>query len=155
MISIIKFLIMINLCKIYCTCRFHTHRTTRVPGLLGSRKALGRCSGRMETGFHHHWCQMSFMVCSEAMHQKIKFFRYRGNWKGDLPEGKGEYQVKILCLIWNWWLFNYQKSILFPSGRMETSLWVSSRPAFLLVRGFMRQNLETSSSEGRNQCNDQ
>ena len=31
-----------------------------------------------------------------------KIFRYRGNWKGDLPEGKGEYQVKILCLIWNW-----------------------------------------------------
>ena len=23
----------------------------------------------------------------------LEFSRYRGNWRGDLPEGKGEYQV--------------------------------------------------------------
>ena len=43
----------------YCNCRFHTHRTTRVPGSPVSRKVLGRCSGRTEIGFHFSSSLMS------------------------------------------------------------------------------------------------
>ena len=77
--------------------------------------------------------------------------RYRGNWKGDLPQGKGEYQVLNLKLsqknYFHWNLFNLE--VFVPrSGQMETSSWASSKPVFPVERAFMRHNPETSLSEG-------
>ena len=103
-----------------------------------------------------------------------KFSRYRGNWRGDLPEGKGEYQVLWLWIFeyictsvsvtfanissksWNFWIQKLNDSLMqiFSfSGQTGTSLWESLVLVFQVERVFMRQNLAISSLEGgSNSC---
>ena len=103
-----------------------------------------------------------------------KMFRYRGNWRGDLPEGKGEYQVLWLWIFeyictsvsvtfanislksWDFLIQDLNDSLMQVfsfSGRTGTSLWESLVPVFQVERVFMRQNLAISSLEGgSNSC---
>ena len=130
----------------YCNCRFHTHRTTRVPGLPVSRKVLGRCSGRTEIGFH-----FSSSLMSNEFREMIKCYQVPRQLERRPAPRKGrvsgpEFKTEAKNYF-HWNLFNLE--VFVPrSGQMETSSWASSKPVFPVERAFMRPNPETSLSEG-------
>ena len=78
MISIIKFLIMINLCKIYCTCRFHTHSSTILFNIIIHLYCI------------QYYITILYNIVNSSTILQVPYTQnYTGSWVAGVKEGFG------------------------------------------------------------------